>query len=132
MQAALKRYRASVLKAACGRLVPQDPSDEPASQLLERILAERRAKWEEEQRAKGKDPAKVWYEEPAPFDVEGTAGVAGRVGLPNLRTLASNAKNAIRRGPFGGLSQKSMFVSHGYKIYEQKNVIRNDFSIGTY
>jgi type I restriction enzyme, S subunit len=43
VQANLKRYKASVLKAACeGRLVPQDPNDEPASKLLERILAERR------------------------------------------------------------------------------------------
>ncbi len=37
-QANLRRYRASVLKAACeGRLVPQDPSDEPASELLKRL-----------------------------------------------------------------------------------------------
>ncbi len=34
-QVTLKRYRASVLKAACeGRLVPQDPNDEPAEELL--------------------------------------------------------------------------------------------------
>ena len=43
--------RRSVLKAAFeGRLVPQDPTDEPASVLLERIRAERaaapKAKWE--------------------------------------------------------------------------------------
>jgi type I restriction enzyme S subunit len=38
VQAALKRYKASVLKAACeGRLVPQDPSDEPAEELLSRL-----------------------------------------------------------------------------------------------
>ena len=36
--------RRSVLKAAFeGKLVPQDPSDEPASVLLERIRAERAA-----------------------------------------------------------------------------------------
>lgn len=52
-QANLRRYRASVLKAACeGRLVPQDPNDEPASELLKRILAERRAKWEADQLAR--------------------------------------------------------------------------------
>jgi len=39
--AALRR---SVLKAAFeGKLVPQDPSDEPASVLLDRIRAEREA-----------------------------------------------------------------------------------------
>lgn len=48
IQAALKRYRAAVLKAACeGRLLPQDPNDEPAEKLLERILAERRANYNE-------------------------------------------------------------------------------------
>ena len=49
LQNNLTRYKASVLKAACeGRLVPQDPNDEPASDLLARILTERRARWEAE------------------------------------------------------------------------------------
>jgi type I restriction enzyme S subunit len=68
-QANLHRYKATVLKAACGgRLVPQDPADEPASALLQRILAERRQRWEAEQIARGKDPKKRKYEEPAPPD----------------------------------------------------------------
>lgn len=47
LQGNLARYKASVLKAACdGRLVPQDPGDEPAAALLARILAERRAQWQ--------------------------------------------------------------------------------------
>jgi len=55
--AKLKRYRASVLQAACeGRLVPTEAelareegrAYEPADELLERILEARRAKWEEE------------------------------------------------------------------------------------
>ena len=61
VQANLKRYRASVLKAACeGRLAPQDPADEPADRLLARILAERRAKWEAEH------PGKKYVEPAAP------------------------------------------------------------------
>jgi type I restriction enzyme, S subunit len=61
VQANLKRYRASVLKAACeGRLAPQDPNDEPADRLLTRILAERRAKWE------AKHPGKKYVEPAAP------------------------------------------------------------------
>ena len=52
IQANLKRYKAAVLKAAVeGKLTEQwrkdHPDIEPADQLLKRILAERRAKWEE-------------------------------------------------------------------------------------
>ena len=47
LQKQLQRYRASVLKHACeGELVAQDPTDEPAEVLLDRILAERQARWE--------------------------------------------------------------------------------------
>ena len=66
-QAALKRYRASVLKAAVEGELSRDWREahqgelEPASVLLERILAERKAKWEAEG-GKGK------YKEPAPPD----------------------------------------------------------------
>jgi len=73
-QTTLKRYRAAVLKAAVeGKLTEawrtEHPTTEPASKLLDRILAERRAKWEADLRAKGKDPAKVQYVEPAKPDV---------------------------------------------------------------
>jgi type I restriction enzyme S subunit len=70
----LRLYRASVLKAAVeGKLTEQwraaHPDIEPAPQLLRRILAERRARWEKEQRAKGRDPRKLRYVEPAAPDV---------------------------------------------------------------
>jgi type I restriction enzyme S subunit len=72
-QANLMRYKASVLKAACeGRLVPTEAelahaegrTYEPASELLQRILSERRAKWEADLRAKGKDRGKAKYDGP--------------------------------------------------------------------
>ncbi len=72
----LKRYRAAVLKAAVeGKLTEawraaEHPATEPASKLLERILAERRAKWGADLRVKGKDPAKVRYVEPKEPEVE--------------------------------------------------------------
>ena len=59
VQANLKRYRASVLKAACeGKLVPTEAElaeaegrdYEPADQLLARILSERRAHWESQEK----------------------------------------------------------------------------------
>lgn len=72
-QTALKRYRAAVLKAAVeGRLTDDwrrtHPDAEPALTLLARILAARRARWEADLRAKGKDPARTRYPEPAAPD----------------------------------------------------------------
>ena len=60
VKANLKRYKAAVLKAAVeGKLTEdwrkQHPNVEPASNLLERILAERRVKWSG--RGKYKEPA---------------------------------------------------------------------------
>jgi type I restriction enzyme S subunit len=61
----LKRYKASVLKAAVeGRLTEewrtQNTDVEPAEKLLKRILAERKKKWEE------KNPGKKYKEPAAP------------------------------------------------------------------
>ncbi|HKQ50447.1 MAG TPA: hypothetical protein VJZ71_20410 [Phycisphaerae bacterium] len=80
VKAKLKRYRAAVLKAAVeGRLTAEwrrsHPATEPADKLLERILADRRRKWEEAQLRKfaevGKAPPKGWkekYKHPALAD----------------------------------------------------------------
>ena len=71
VEANLKRYRASVLKVACeGRLVPTEAElarvegrdYEPADRLLERILAERHARWEALEKRRGK------YVEPVALD----------------------------------------------------------------
>ena len=70
-QANLKRYRASTLRAACsGELAPTEAElaraegreYEPADVLLERILVERRARWEAQEKRRGK------YKEPAAPD----------------------------------------------------------------
>jgi type I restriction enzyme S subunit len=85
VQRNLKRYRAAVLQAAVeGRLVPTEAelaraegrTYEPASELLKRILAERRHRWEECElarlKAAGKAPKdndwKEKYKEPVAAD----------------------------------------------------------------
>ena len=82
-QANLGRYRASVLKAAVeGRLTArwrsENPPEESGEQLLERILTERRKRWEEDRlakfAAKGRKPPKDWksrYKEPVVPDASG-------------------------------------------------------------
>ena len=79
-EANLERYRASVLKAAVqGRLTErwrrESPPEETGEELLERILIERRKRWEAEQlakfEAKGRKPPKNWrakYKEPVAPD----------------------------------------------------------------
>jgi type I restriction enzyme S subunit len=46
-------------------------------------------------------------------------------------TELSNLAN-FKRGPFGGSLKKEIFVNSGYKVYEQKNAIYNDFELGSY
>jgi len=78
VRAKLARYRAAVLKAAVeGALTSewrqQHPNVEPATELVKRILAERRHRWEERQlrsfEENGQSPPKSWkekYKEPVP------------------------------------------------------------------
>ena len=86
-EANLERYRASVLKAAVkGRLSErwrrEHPPEETGEELLRRILAERRRRWEAEQlakfEAKGRKPPKNWkkkYKEPVTPDTSGLPGL---------------------------------------------------------
>ena len=61
----MKKFRQSVLELAYkGKLVTQNPNDESAKTLLEKILNQRKRKWEDELKSKGKDPKKFKYEKP--------------------------------------------------------------------
>lgn len=80
VKANLKRYRASVLKAAVEGMLTEEwrkknPQAEDGQMLLDRILRERRENWERDQlagfAAKGKEPPKNWqskYEVPSSPD----------------------------------------------------------------
>jgi type I restriction enzyme S subunit len=99
VQRNLKRYRASVLKAAVeGRLVPTEAeiareekrAYEPASELLKRILTERRLRWEKEGR-RGK------YVEPEPLDTKGLPGLPEGWCWSTLKAVA-DIKGGITKG----------------------------------
>jgi len=87
VRAKLKHFRAAVLKAAVEGALTADwrtkhPDTEPACDLLARILAERRRRWEQAQlkkfKAAGKAPPKGWkdkYQEPV---------APNSIGLPAL------------------------------------------------
>ncbi|MCU7865469.1 MAG: restriction endonuclease subunit S [Candidatus Thiodiazotropha sp. (ex Lucinoma borealis)] len=90
----LKQYRQSVLKAAVTGDLTKEWREankaklEPATQLLERILKERRKKWEEQQleqfKAKGKMPKDDKWKEKYPEPI-----FPGHLDLPNEWAAAS-------------------------------------------
>ena len=120
-----KALRQKILDLAIhGKLVPQDPNDEPASVLLERIRAEKEHLIKE---GKIKRPKKTKTTSDKPhYPYELPKGWA----WCKLDDLAF-----YKKGPFGSSLTKAMFVSKGddtYKVYEQKNAIQKDCTLGTY
>ena len=139
-----KQLKNSILQWAIqGKLVPQDPNDEPASVLLERIRAEKARLVKEKKIKKDKNESIIYrgddnsyYEkflatgevkcidEEIPFEIpEGWEWC-------RLNDLA-----LYRKGPFGSSLTKSMFVAknkHSIKVYEQKNAIQKDYTLGDY
>ena len=110
-----------------GKLVPQDPNDEPASVLLERIKAEKERLIKEGKIKKSKKSTKASdtpHYEQVPFEVPGSWVWC------TLGDLAF-----YKKGPFGSSLTKAMFVPKSndtYKVYEQKNAIQKDNTLGSY
>jgi type I restriction enzyme S subunit len=112
VQANLKRYRASVLKAACeGKLVPTEAelarqegrSYETGAQLLDRILTERRQKWNG--KGKYKEPARPGTKLPP---------------LPEGWSWASLESIANALGGYAFESKK--FCDSGFQVLKMANV----------
>lgn len=120
-----QQLRNSILQQAIqGRLVPQDPNDEPASVLLERIRKEKEQLVKEGKLKKKDLVVKPVSEEEKPFEIPET-WEWGRLG-----EIA-----AYRKGPFGSSLTKSMFVpksDSSFKVYEQKNAIQKNAFLGDY
>jgi type I restriction enzyme S subunit len=107
----LRRYRAAVLKGAVEGSLTEEwravhPDGEPASKLLERILAERRRKWEAEQLARfeaaGKAPPKDWqrkYVEPASPDASALSDLPKSWCWARMDQLISFLKNGYFQSP---------------------------------
>lgn len=118
------KLRKSILQQAVqGKLTERDPADEPASELLKRIKAEKEALIKSGKIKKEKLLPPISDDE-KPFDIpEQWCSVRiGDVGI-------------YKKGPFGSSLTKSMFVpksSSAVKVYEQKNAIQKDHTLGEY
>jgi len=49
-----------------------------------------------------------------------------------IKDLANPEKNSIKAGPFGSSLKKEFYVTQGYKIYGQEQVISGDIDFGDY
>ena len=124
-----KALRQKILDLAIhGKLVPQDPNDEPASVLLERIKAEKERLIKEGKIRRSKKSAKTsdtpHYQQDVPFEVP-----------DNWVWCKLDDLAFYKKGPFGSSLTKAMFVPKGkdtYKVYEQKNAIQKDHKLGSY
>ncbi len=52
--------------------------------------------------------------------------------LKTFEDIAKKEKYSIKRGPWGSSIRKDFFVPDGYKVYQQHNVIYDNFSYGDY
>lgn len=113
IKANLKRYKASVLKAAVeGNLTEewrkQNPNIEPAEKLLKRILAERKRKWEE------KNPGKK-YKEPAAPDTSDLPELPERWVWATVEQVSNNVQY--------GSSSKTSDNQKGIPVLRMGNIV---------
>ena len=131
----------SILQEAVqGKLVPQDPSDEPAEALLERIRAEKRRLIKEGKIKKNKHESVIFRRDNSHYEKRGSEEVCIDDEIPfevppSWALIRLDNIGIYRKGPFGSSLTKSMFVPKGadtVKVYEQKNAIQKDHTLGTY
>ena len=111
-----------------GKLVKQDPNDEPASVLLEKIKAEKE-QLIKEKKIKRSKPLPPISDEEKPFKIPDSWEWV------RLGEVLALEDGSIRRGPFGSSLKKTYFVPKGkntYKVYEQGNAINQSVSYGHY
>ena len=129
VQRNLKRYRASVLKAAVeGRLVPTEAElaraegrdYEPASVLLERILKERRRRWEQ---AGGRGK----YKEPVAPDTRNLPELPEGWCWASPDQLAAAERNSLGIGPFGSNLKVSDYLDVGVPLIFVRSIRSETF-----
>ena len=116
--------RKAVLQAAIqGKLTEQLASDGDAETLYAEIQQEKQ-KLIAEKKIKKEKPLEHIDSDEVPFDIP-----------ENWKWVRLGDLGEYRKGPFGSSLTKSMFVpksADSIKVYEQKNAIKKDYSIGDY
>ena len=136
-----EHLKKSILQEAIqGKLVPQDPKDEPASVLLERIRAEKQRLIKEGKIKKDKHESIIFRRDNSYYEKCGSEEICVDEEIPfdppvTWEFIRLNDIGDYRKGPFGSSLTKSMFIPRGenaVKVYEQKNAIQKDHTLGSY
>lgn len=100
--------------AVMGKLVPQDPNDEPASVLLEKIAAEK-ARLIKEKKIKKQKALPPITDEEKPFE------------LPNGWEWCrlGHYANEIGTGPFGTMIHKNEYITNGIPLINPSHIINS-------
>lgn len=133
-QRKLAQYRSSLLKAAMeGTLTAEwrttrRPIQETGSDLLQRILTERRTRWEQKQLAKlaeqKRTPPKGWqakYPKPVAPDLTGLPALPKGWAWATLDQCAID-EDAITDGPFGSNLKSEHYTDSGPRVIRLQNI----------
>ena len=136
-----EQLKKSILQYAVqGKLVPQDPTDESASALLERIRAEKEQLIKSGKIKRDKHESVIFRRDNSYYErvdgIERCIDDEIPFEIPeNWEVVRLQNIGEYRKGPFGSSLTKSMFVpksKSSIKVYEQKNAIQKDCTLGTY
>ena len=125
VRANLRRYRTSVLKAACESNLVATEAElaraegrqyEHADELLERILKERRAHWESQPKGRRK------YKEAVGPDVSDLPPLPEGWAWATVEQVASLEPNSITDGPFGSNLKTSHYTDDGPRVIRLQNI----------
>ena len=112
-EASIEALKQTILQlAVMGKLVPQDPSDEPAAALLARIAAEK-AQLVKEKKIKKEKPLPAISEDEKPFELP--------QGWEWCRF--SNLSTEVATGPFGSMISASEYISDGIPLINPSHMV---------
>ena len=120
--------------AVQGKLVPQDPADEPASVLLERIRAEKEQLIKKGKIKRDKHESVIFRRDNSYYEISGKEEVCIDDEIPFeipdswVWVRLGTALNQASTGPFGSMVHKEDYVESGIPIVNPANIIHGNIS----
>ncbi len=130
-----EHLKKSILQYAVqGKLVPQDPADEPASVLLERIRTEKEKLIKDGKIKRDKHESVIFRRDNSYYEISGKEEVCIDDEIPFeipdswIWVRLGTALNQASTGPFGSMVHKEDYVESGIPIVNPANIIHGNIS----